>query len=96
MSCQARRTFLKRIAVVGGAFAVPRASGQAVGGNEAIRLGFIGCGLRGNDLLGQFAKIAGVRIAGLCDPDRHRLERWRLKFNKTLPVFSPRVPAGIL
>lgn len=68
-----RRDFLRAGLAAGAAVAVPLASGRAAGANEAIRLGFIGCGGRGNVLLGQFAKIDGVRVAGLCDPDRRRL-----------------------
>ncbi len=73
MSFITRRDFLRTGLAAGAAVAVPAASGRAAGANEAIRLGLIGCGGRGNVLLSHFAKIEGVRIGGLCDPDQRRL-----------------------
>ena len=73
MSFMTRRDFLRTGLAAGTSVAVPLASGRAAGANEAIRLGFIGCGGRGNVLLSHFAKIEGVRIGGLCDPDQRRL-----------------------
>ncbi len=68
-----RRDFLRAGLAAGAAVAMPLASGRAAGANEAIRLGLIGCGGRGNVLLNHFARIDGVRVGGLCDPDRSRL-----------------------
>jgi predicted dehydrogenase len=73
MRFMTRRDFLRTGLAAGAAVAVPAASGRAAGANEAIRLGFIGCGGRGNVLLSHFARIEGVRIGGLCDPDQRRL-----------------------
>ena len=70
MRFMTRRDFLRTGLAAGAAVAVPAASGRAAGANEAIRLGLIGCGARGNVLLSHFARIEGVRIGGLCDPDR--------------------------
>ncbi len=69
-----RRDFLRTGLAAGAAVAVPMSARQAVGANEAIRLGLIGCGGRGAQLIGGFAKIPGIRVAGLCDADRSRLE----------------------
>ncbi len=73
MRFMTRRDFLRTGLAAGAAVAVPAASGRAAGANEAIRLGLIGCGARGNVLLSHFARIDGVRIGGLCDPDQRRL-----------------------
>jgi len=48
--------------------------------NDTINLGFISCGGRGGELMGAFSKLAGVRVAGLCDPDAERLDNARKKF----------------
>jgi predicted dehydrogenase len=37
--------------------------------NDTIRLGFIGLRGRGNDLLGSFRNVPGVRVEALCDVD---------------------------
>ncbi len=68
-----RRDFLRTGLAAGAAVAVPMAAQRAVGANEAIRLGLIGCGGRGSALVGGFNNIPGIRVAGLCDPDRDRL-----------------------
>ncbi len=73
MRSMKRRDFLRLGLAAGAAVAVPLASGRAVGANEAIRLGLIGCGGRGNVLLNHFTRVDGVRVGGLCDPDRRRL-----------------------
>jgi hypothetical protein len=73
MKFTTRRNFLRIGLAAGAAVAVPAAAGRAAGANDAIRLGLIGCGGRGNVLLGHFTQIDGVRIGGLCDPDQRRL-----------------------
>ncbi len=73
MGFMKRRDFLRAGLAAGAAVAVPLASGRAAGANEAIRLGFIGCGGRANVLLTHFTMVDGVRVGGLCDPDRSRL-----------------------
>lgn len=50
--------------------------------NDTINLGFISCGGRGGELMGAFSKLAGVRVAGLCDPDAERLDNARKKFQE--------------
>ncbi|MEN1678283.1 MAG: Gfo/Idh/MocA family oxidoreductase [Planctomycetota bacterium] len=51
------------------------AAASRFGSNESIHLGFIGLGVRGMLLLKAFNRIAGVRIAALCDPDQLRLAK---------------------
>lgn len=53
---------------------------RPIGANDDIRLGFISCGGRANQLMNQFAGLEGVRIAGLCDPDSDRLGRARERY----------------
>jgi predicted dehydrogenase len=67
-----RRDFVRGTIAAGAAFAVPAHSVFA-GANEAINLGFISCGSRAGQLMKPFGNIAGVRVAGLCDPDQDRL-----------------------
>lgn len=43
--------------------------------NDELRLGFIGCGGRGNELLKAFEKIDGVQIRGLCDADESAVKK---------------------
>ena len=68
-----RRSFLRSGLAAGAAVAVPLASRRAVGANDASRLGMISCGGRGGEHRAIVGKMPGVRVAGLCDPDRTRL-----------------------
>jgi predicted dehydrogenase len=62
-----RRTFTKGAAAVG-ALAALHASGLPVlGSNERVRLGFIGVGNRGDQLLDAFLVHKDAEIAALCD-----------------------------
>lgn len=62
-----RRQFLGATAA-----ALLSSSSQAAGPNEAIRIGLVGAGWRGGQLIPQFAKIPDVRIVAVCDPDSAR------------------------
>ncbi len=77
----ARRSFVQ-VAVTGGALLASqtRLTSRAYSANEEVRLGFISCGGRANELMGLFRKIPGTRIAALCDPDRSRLESTHQRF----------------
>lgn len=59
-----RRSFLKASAAAA-AFGVP--SVQALGANENIQVGLIGCGGRCHHLVQSLVKIPNVRIAAVCD-----------------------------
>jgi predicted dehydrogenase len=61
---------------------VPLPSFGVVGANERIRLGLIGCGLRGADLTGQFAGLGGVEWVAVSDPDTRRMASVREKLAK--------------
>ncbi len=72
MSQLTRRDVLKSSALAGAAFGFPSVPTFAAS-NEEINLGFISCGGRAGGLMGVFNKLAGVNVAGLCDPDEGRL-----------------------
>ena len=42
---------------------------------ETVRLGFIGTGLRGRSLLGEFVNVPGVRVVAVCDVVREKAEK---------------------
>ena len=55
---------------------------QAANANEEIGIGFVSCGGRAGGLMGQFSKVAGVNIAGLCDVDETRVGAAKQRFSK--------------
>ena len=73
MSRLTRRNFLSTSAAIGLTTSLPAQSARAANANGEINLGFISCGGRANQLMGQFSKVPGVNIAALCDPDERRL-----------------------
>ena len=62
-----RRSFLAASAA-----AILTSNSRAAGPNNAIRIGLLGAGWRGGQLIPQFAKIPDVRIVAVCDPDANR------------------------
>lgn len=82
MGYVSRRGFIRSGLAAGASVALPARSLHAAGANDTINLGFIACGGRAGDLMGSFAKIAGVSIAGLCDPDQARLGAAKKKHPK--------------
>lgn len=77
-----RRNFLTKTATALGVTAFATQSLRAANANEEINLGFISCGGRAGQLMGQFSKVDGVNIAGLCDPDEKRLGLAKQRFPK--------------
>ncbi|HUO13524.1 MAG TPA: Gfo/Idh/MocA family oxidoreductase [Verrucomicrobiae bacterium] len=73
MSDQTRRTFLKQTAV--GAAAVALAPSSVLGANDRVRVGMIGVGDRGNDLLGQVRGVHGVELVAMADVYSRRREQ---------------------
>jgi predicted dehydrogenase len=53
------------------------AAAAALGANDSIRVGLIGCGGRGRSLLGKFQKDKSCRIVAISDVDRNRLRETR-------------------
>lgn len=70
MSHSTRRTFLKQAALFGAATAwSARSWSQVLGANGDVRVAVVGLNGRGKAHLARLGKIAGVRIAALCDAD---------------------------
>jgi hypothetical protein len=77
------RRGLVRAGFLGGlTLAVPARRVWAANANDEINVGFISCGGRSNALMGSFAKVPGVTIGGLCDPDENRLGLASKRFPK--------------
>ena len=69
-----RRQFLHRSAAVAAVIGFPQVAAPSVlGANDAIRVGVVGCGKRGNHHIERFGTQEGVVVAAVCDPDRQRL-----------------------
>ncbi len=77
-----RRQFLAGGLAAGATYATLSRSTLARDANSEINLGFISCGGQANGLMGVFDGIDGVHIAGLCDPDKNRLNRASQRFPK--------------
>jgi predicted dehydrogenase len=48
--------------------------------NDQIRLAFLSCGGRANELMGAFEKVPGLQVVGLCDPDPARVSKAKMRF----------------
>jgi predicted dehydrogenase len=71
-----RRSFLKSSVLLAGATALTaRSWAQVKGANSDVRVAVIGINGRGKNHLGSLAKISGVRVVALCDPDTAVLEK---------------------
>jgi predicted dehydrogenase len=66
MTDHTRRTFLKQ-AAMGTAAVLAYPTSTVLGANDRIRVGMIGVGDRGNDLLGQVLPISGVELVAMAD-----------------------------
>ena len=78
-----RRDFLSQTtlgAVIGGGIFSSASPSLANLSNDEIRVAFLSCGGRANELMGSFSKISGVKIVGLCDPDPGRLAKAHERF----------------
>jgi len=76
-----RRNFLRGTAagaVVGATAASVLARGVAA--NDEVRLAFLSCGGRANELMGSFEKISSVKVVGVCDPDPKRVDKAKKRF----------------
>jgi predicted dehydrogenase len=77
MTEQNRRTFLKQ-AVIGAAVLAYPAS-TVLGANDRIRVGMIGVGDRGNDLLSQIRAVHGVELVAMADVYSRRRDEAKSK-----------------
>ncbi len=76
-----RRRFLESsaaAATVSWAGAKLHASGA--NGIEDLRVGLIGCGIRGPSVAAEFSRLKGCRITAVCDLNRERLAKTRERF----------------
>jgi predicted dehydrogenase len=67
-----RRSFIRETLISAATITIAgtKSSGRVLGANDAIRLGIAGLNGRGRDHLTEFAKLKGVQITYLIDPDR--------------------------
>jgi len=78
MTDQTRRTFLTQTALGGAAMLVlPRPS--VLGANDRVRVGMIGVGDRGNDLLGQVRNVHDVELVAMADVYSRRRDQAKSK-----------------
>ena len=81
-----RRTFAKSAAAVGALAALP-ASSRAAGSNDRVRLGVIGVGNRGDQLLDAFLVHKDAEVVALCDVYEPYLPAARKKAGDKAEVF---------
>jgi predicted dehydrogenase len=76
MTSQTRRTFLKQAAIAA-VLAYP--SSKVLGANDRVRVGMIGVGDRGNDLLDQVVKVPNVDLVAMADIYSRRRDQAKSK-----------------
>jgi len=71
-----RRNFLTAMGIGAASATVlaPQRKLWAANVNEEVNVGFVSCGGRARQLMGQFSKIEGVNIGAVCDPDQSRID----------------------
>src|SRR5579871_635404 len=77
-----RRDFLKRAAM--GTAALMLAPSRVLGANDRVRVGMIGCGGRGQELLRQVAELPNAELVAIADIYPRRFDEAR----KTVPNFK--------
>jgi predicted dehydrogenase len=77
MTDQTRRTFLKQAAL--GAAVLVYPSSRVLGANDRVRVGMIGVGDRGNDLLDQVVKVPNVELVVMADIYSRRRDQAKSK-----------------
>ncbi len=91
MARQSRRQFLGRslAAAAGASFAIggTKSSGRVIGANDTIRIGVAGLNGRGESHVAEFARMKGVEITYLIDPDART-------YGKRLKQLKSAAPAG--
>lgn len=67
-----RRQFLKlSLAAGASALSLPR---SVLGANNQVNVAIIGCGTMGGSHIGNFSKLAGVKVIAVSDPDLRRMD----------------------
>jgi predicted dehydrogenase len=77
MNQKTRRTFMKQAAL--GTAAVLAYPTSVLGANDRVRVGMIGVGDRGNDLLGQVRSVHGVELVAMADVYSRRRDEAKSK-----------------
>ncbi|MBW8041334.1 MAG: Gfo/Idh/MocA family oxidoreductase [Planctomycetes bacterium] len=81
-----RRNFMKRTAAIGAGLTLAPFA-RVRGANDDIRVAVVGINGRGGSHIGNFDKMDGVRLAGLCDIDLKVLENRAKRFkDRNTPV----------
>jgi predicted dehydrogenase len=78
MNHQTRRTFIKQ-AALGTAAVLAYPTSTVLGANDRVRVGMIGVGDRGNDLLGQVRSVHGVELVAMADVYSRRRDEAKSK-----------------
>src|SRR5450631_3219510 len=78
MNDQTRRAFLKQ-AAMGTAAVLAYPTSTVLGANDRVRVGMIGVGDRGNDLLGQIRSVHGVELVAMADVYSRRRDEAKSK-----------------
>ena len=78
MPDNSRRDFLKK-AALGAAVAATYPTSRALGANDRIRVGMIGPGARGQELLGQLLKLPDAQVVAFADVYTRRLDEAKQK-----------------
>ena len=78
MNDQTRRAFLKQ-AAMGTAAVLVYPTSTVLGANDRVRVGMIGVGDRGNDLLGQIRSVHGVELVAMADVYSRRRDEAKSK-----------------
>ena len=90
MTAHTRRTFVKQ-AALGTAAMLAYPTSRVLGANDRIRIGMIGVGDRGNDLLGQIRSVHGVEVVAVADVYSRRREQAKSKVPDIRTVDDPYV-----
>jgi predicted dehydrogenase len=78
MTDQTRRTFIKQ-AALGTAAVLAFPPSTVLGANDRVRVGMIGVGDRGNDLLDEVVKVHGVELVAMADVYSRRRDQAKSK-----------------
>ena len=84
MKSLTRRQVLSAGLSAGLFLAAPRRTAAAIRANNSVRMGFISCGGRSNELMGAFSKVDDVDVTAVCDPDESRLGKAQERFPKAM------------
>lgn len=74
MSENTRREFIRNTAAASAAFLTPKLAARVIGANDRIRIGMIGVGSRGQDLLKQIVAVPNVEVVAMADVYTRRFD----------------------